>query len=330
MATVVMFVILRLSLGFHFFYEGVWKIKHSDIFSAAPFLSEAKGPVSPLFYAMLPDLEGRQRLGISEDGQGNVEIAADTDEKGRTVYRVSAYIDAWKDLKDRVVRDYRLDDDQQKRAETVFNVFKASAQEYVADHADAIAAHFKSRQRLREQLKEGNGAAFQAERDWKRERELRKEMNDWLGELDSMSKSYQLAMWDVLGPDQQAKGPISKGWNPLFWARGDQINFAVTYGLTAIGLCLLLGFFTRLAALGGGAFMMFVVMTQPAWPGLYPPDPPVVGHALLVNKDFVEMVALFLVATTAVGRWGGLDYFVHHLLVRPFLAKSLTSNKQEG
>ncbi len=88
----------------------------------------------------------------------------------------------------------------------------------------------------------------------------------------------------------------------------EQINFAVTYGLTAIGLCLMLGFCTPLAALGGAGFMCFVVMTQPAFPGIYPPDPAVVGHALLVNKDFVEMMALLVVAATAAGRWGGLDY----------------------
>ena len=93
-------------------------------------------------------------------------------------------------------------------------------------------------------------------------------------------------------------------WNPCRWGRMEQINFAVTYGLTAIGLCLMLGFCTRLAALGGAAFMCFVVLTQPAFPGIYPPDPHVVGHALLVNKDFIEMLALLVVATTAGGTLG--------------------------
>jgi uncharacterized membrane protein YphA (DoxX/SURF4 family) len=121
---------------------------------------------------------------------------------------------------------------------------------------------------------------------------------------------------------------LGRGPNPLTWSRLEQINFAVTWGLTAIGLCLMLGFFTRLAALGGGAFMLFVVMTQPAWPGLYPPDPPVVGHALLVNKDFIEAIALLLLATTAAGRWAGLDYFLHTLFVRPFLSKPMNTSKQ--
>ena len=346
MATVVMLVILRLSLGCHFLYEGVWKIKHADTFSAAPFLSEAKGPIAPLFYAMLPDLEGRQRLGVKQDANGKVELAAEKDDKGEVIcdvkkdekgevvktprYKLSAYLDAWKDLKDRVIGQYRLDDDQAEKAESLYSLYAASVREYVAEHEDEITAHFMSRYRFKLQEAAGNdGVAHQQERDWKRERDLRKEMNTWLAQLDTIGKNYQSALWNLLDPDQKAKGPLSAGWNPLAWPRTEQINFAVTYGLTAIGLCLVLGFFTRLAALGGGVFMLFVVMTQPAWPGLYPPDPNVVGHALLVNKDFVEMVALFLLATTAAGRWGGLDWFGYHLLVRPFLDKRVNSKSSK-
>ena len=107
----------------------------------------------------------------------------------------------------------------------------------------------------------------------------------------------------------------------------EQINFAVTYGLTAIGLCLMLGFCTPLAALGGAAFMCFVVMTQPAFPGIYPPDPPVVGHALLVNKDFVEMLALLVVATDGRGPLGRLGFLP---LPLDFQAVLLTSQVEEG
>jgi hypothetical protein len=40
-----------------------------------------------------------------------------------------------------------------------------------------------------------------------------------------------------------------------------------------------------------------------------------------VNKDFVEMIALFLLATTAAGRWGGLDYYLENYLAIPLLAR---------
>jgi uncharacterized membrane protein YphA (DoxX/SURF4 family) len=140
----------------------------------------------------------------------------------------------------------------------------------------------------------------------------------WLSELDAMTEGFKAGLWRLLDEDQRALGYPGLGWNPLEWPRGEQINFAVTYGLTAIGLCLMLGFFTPLAALGGAAFMAFVVATQPSWPTIYPPAPPVVGHALLINKDFVEMVALLVVATTPVGRWGGLDFFLHRWFVAPW------------
>ena len=56
---------LRLTIGWHFFYEGVWKITNSDKFSAAPFLTNAKGPAAPLFYAMIPDINGEKRLALT-------------------------------------------------------------------------------------------------------------------------------------------------------------------------------------------------------------------------------------------------------------------------
>ena len=46
-------------------------------------------------------------------------------------------------------------------------------------------------------------------------------------------------------------------------------------------------------------------MTQPAWPGIFPPDPAVVGHALLINKDFIEMLALLVVASMPAGVGAG-------------------------
>ena len=106
------------------------------------------------------------------------------------------------------------------------------------------------------------------------------------------------------------------------------MDYAVTYGLTAIGLCLMLGLFTRSASLGGAAFLFSVVLSQPSWPTIYPPPPVVAGHALIIDKNFVEMVALLLMATTVVGRWGGLDFFVHNVLTKNFIKKDVDEKKR--
>ena len=49
------------------------------------------------------------------------------------------------------------------------------------------------------------------------------------------------------------------------------------------------------------------MLTQPFW----------ITDTQPTFNQFVEMFALFTLATTTVGRWGGLDFFIHYLLVRP-------------
>jgi uncharacterized membrane protein YphA (DoxX/SURF4 family) len=73
--------------------------------------------------------------------------------------------------------------------------------------------------------------------------------------------------------------------------------------ILGVGVLLLLGLFTRLACLAGALFLASVVMMQPFW---------VSDTAPTFNQQ-VEMFALLTLATTPVGRWAGLDFFVHGL-----------------
>lgn len=326
-ATVVMLVVLRLSLGCHFLYEGVWKITNPD-FSAEPFLTQAKGPAAPLFYMMVPDLDGRQRLRI------------ETDEEGEEVIKGESFLTAWENLKQACVEQYQLGPEQTAEADKLHLVYKKSLEVYLAENREEIAGYFTSLDDLEKRKADGNhGAAHQKKRLWDRQQELRREVRGWLSEIEGLGEEYQMALWNVLDEDQQAQGPIRAAMAqtdvlpvdlPLVSGKKELLDFAVTYGLTAIGLCLVLGFCTRLAAIGGGCFMFSVILTQPSWPTIYPPAPSVVGHALLVNKDWIEMVALFFLATTAVGRWGGLDFFLYHWIVRPFVLRKKPEDIAEG
>jgi uncharacterized membrane protein YphA (DoxX/SURF4 family) len=310
-----MLVVLRLSLGCHFLYEGVWKITNPE-FSAEPFLTEAKGPAAPLFYAMLDDLDGRRRLQVA---------AGDSAKPGRdkgAAPRVTSeeYLQKWDALKAKFISRYQLKNEQIAAADALQKQYEDSLHDYLKENAEEIAAYFSSLDRFEQEKARANGAKYNQKRVWDKQQELRKKVHGWLSELDGMTEGLGNGLWRLLDEDQREVGRPTSGWNPLDWSRSEQINFAVTYGLTAIGLCLVLGFFTPLAALGGAAFMAFVVATQPSWPTIYPPAPPVVGHALLINKDFVEMVALLTLATTAAGRWGGLDFFIHRWFIAPWCA----------
>jgi uncharacterized membrane protein YphA (DoxX/SURF4 family) len=320
--TVLALVVLRLCLGCHFLYEGVWKIKHRDEFTAETFLAQAKGPVAGLFYAMIPDINGRQRLQIIVEEKGKKRINSDTIAARWNEYRQNL-VD---NLKPRDETDQAAMGAHQRfetDAEKTYIESKKSLEAYLALNLDRIEAYFASLDRFEKNPEAEQDAPFQKQRRWEQMMDLRRQAGVWLKEIESRGVSYKNALNELMDQQQREKMASMPGnWKIWQWERMEQINFAVTYGLTAIGLCLMLGFFTRLSALGGAAFMCFVVMTQPAWPTIYPTDPAIVGHALLVNKDFIEMIALLVISTTAVGRWGGLDFFVHRWIVEPFCKKA--------
>jgi uncharacterized membrane protein YphA (DoxX/SURF4 family) len=312
-------VALRLCLGCHFLYEGIWKIEHGNEFSAEPFLSQAKGPVASLFYAMIPDQYGRQRLAVEKV----------KDEKGKMIERVDSemIVARWIEIRQNLANYFAPSPAASDDAKKTYDKFKVdskdtldnarkSLDEYFSNPeiVEPIKAYFQSLDRFEKDQENGQDAPFQKERRWNRMMELRDEAKVWINEIEDREQAYVNALLPEEYRERITTLPGS--WKPWKWSQMQLINFAVTYGITAIGLCLLLGLCSRLAALGGAAFMCFVVMTQPAWPGIYPDDLPQLGHALLINKDFIEMVSLLVIASSAVGRWGGLDFFLYRFFVR--------------
>ncbi len=298
-----MLVALRVTIGWHFFYEGVWKIANADKFSATPFLTQAKGPAAELFYAMVYDIDGRERLKVEEE------------QDGEPVIRGTLYLNAWDDLRRRAVERYKMSEEQAAEAQKIYDLYADSLESYLQANRDDILAYFDALERF-EQRKAGgnNGASFQRKRQWDKQQELRGEVNGWLSEIEGMEEEYRLALYRILDEDQKEIGRLPEPWN-----QERLMDLAVTWGLTAIGFCLMIGFCTRLAALGGGAFLISVLLTQPPWPSIYPPFHPSVGHAMIVDKNFVEMVAIFTLAALPVGRWGGLDFFLYYWLGKPLL-----------
>jgi len=301
------------TIGWHFLYDGVWKIANPDLFSATPFLTTAKGPAAPLFYAMVYDIDGRARLTPEKNADGKEVITG------------KIYLDAWRGQLDAATAKYSLSDEQRQRAKQVFDryaeslaiYFEGSPQKKIEGHQEAIRAYLGSLDRFEQSRRAGgNDAAFQRQRHWDEQQKLRAEVKVWLDDLDAMGEEYRSALWSILTDEQKAKGPI-----PVGLTRADLMDFAVTWGLTAIGFCMIVGLCNRLACLGGAAFLVSVLLTQPPWPTIYPPAPEVVGHALVVDKNFVEMVAMLALACLPVGRWGGLDAFVHRWIGAPLVKR---------
>jgi uncharacterized membrane protein YphA (DoxX/SURF4 family) len=84
------------------------------------------------------------------------------------------------------------------------------------------------------------------------------------------------------------------------------VDFANEWGLTLIGLGLILGFFTRIAAWGGVALLTLYYVAYPPFGG-FSYGAPSEGAYMLVNKNLIEIFALIILAMTGAGHYFGLD-----------------------
>jgi thiosulfate dehydrogenase [quinone] large subunit len=84
------------------------------------------------------------------------------------------------------------------------------------------------------------------------------------------------------------------------------VDFMNTWGLIAIGLGLILGIFTRTAAIAGTVLLGLYYLFNPPLVGLGTMAP-LEGNYLIVNKNLIEAVMLALIATSPAARSYGLD-----------------------
>ena len=125
------------------------------------------------------------------------------------------------------------------------------------------------------------------------------------------------ASWSAAGYLKQARGPLGGLFRSLAAQPNllDTANLVTMWGLTLVGLLLILGLFTRLASLAGIAFVLMFYLAAPPWVGYFYALPSE-GSYLIVNKNLVELCALLVILMTGSGRFAGLDRILHRLLAR--------------
>ncbi len=277
-------ILLRVGIGWHFLNEGIEKYESGqngkEPFSAEIYLRNANGPLAPYFRQMVPDVDGRDLLDES---------------------KLKA---AWRADVSRVANHFGFEPAQGTQAEKLadeserwidfwFNDFenKEKREKYLhdLDHVEQIEH-------------DPNALSYERERALETRRGLDADRRSLIGPLVERGKTLRAAVAKLATDDQlQKAGGIGAPWTHL-----DAINLATTYGLIAIGVCLILGFLTPLAALGAAAFLAMIYLSMPPWPGL-PPNPRTEGHYFIVSKNLVELIACMVIATTPSGHWIGLD-----------------------
>jgi thiosulfate dehydrogenase [quinone] large subunit len=90
------------------------------------------------------------------------------------------------------------------------------------------------------------------------------------------------------------------------------VNVLNTWGLILIGLGLIMGCLTRLATGAGMALICLYYICNPPFTGLYYAIPSE-GNYLIVNKNLIEIAALFVLILFPTGHIIGLDRFFYKL-----------------
>lgn len=125
------------------------------------------------------------------------------------------------------------------------------------------------------------------------------------------------ATWSASGYLKQARGPFADlfKWlanQPNLLAYADQITM---WGLTIVGVLLILGLLTRLSALGAIGFLVLFYTCNPPFVGYFY-SLPSEGSYLIVNKNLVELCALVVIMLTGSGRFAGVDGILHRLFAK--------------
>lgn len=286
-AAVFFLVLLRLAIGWHFFYEGAWKIQSGaggdePSFSSAGYLKNATGPLGPYFR----------------------KLAGDLDPDGRDALDHAKLSKAWKTELDRVTEKFGFDAEQGKRAAEALTQTESKAEAWFedSDNKRKIAEYFHKLDNYRVDSAAAKG--FTRKSDWMKSAwsEIQSTKGELLGYVDGLSRSLR-DQWNAIATPEQIEKAGSyapdKGMIPL-------IDKLTMYGLAAIGIGLIFGFLTRLSAFSAAAFLTLVYLSSPPWPGL-PQSPMSEGHYLYVNKNLIELIACLAIMSLPTGRWFGVD-----------------------
>jgi uncharacterized membrane protein YphA (DoxX/SURF4 family) len=248
-------------------------------FSAEPYLRGSTGPLARYFRSLVPDVDSRAKL--------------DLDHLKAT----------WADELERFAAHYGLTPEQREAAQKALKDEEAAAEAWFRDteNAKKIRKYFDDLAHYQRVLSDSSALESDRTQAHRDRAAAESERQQLVGEIDAMTGDL-LSQWSkALTDEQKQAGPLPKVWTQIDW-----INAGTKFGMVAVGLSLILGFCTRLGALGAVVYLAMFYLSMPPWPGL-PAGPMSEGHYLYVNKNLIELLACLVLASLPSGHWLGLD-----------------------
>jgi uncharacterized membrane protein YphA (DoxX/SURF4 family) len=349
-------VLLRLAIGWHFLAEGYHKLEgywrgptetvigKFQPFSSAGYFREGTGPLAKLIRKEVgdPDDEALARLEPLPKPGDSIGSPPHTRTPPLLAQEWEGYVKRFSDY-------YHLDDKQREQAKGKLaqledEVVMWQEKEQVDEKTKPIKKTFQSstvevklpmpqriaeyKAKLRDLRDTMNTRLFLMGHDVEGRRlqetkgDVLRQRSALLMELDDYTKQLQKDLEGLLTSEQRAEAAKKDKDNEPAPQPGPPpnpvqkwIDLGTMYGLAILGACLVLGLFSRTACVLSAGFLLLTYLVVPPWPWL-PVPPNTEGYYAFINKNVIEMLALLALATTASGRWFGLDALLHALFGR--------------
>ncbi len=287
---IVFLVLLRLTIGWHFFQEGVSKVRDGN-FSSTPFLAAAKGPFASQFHALIPDYDGAIRI----DAERMSEVA--------------------KEFADKAAAEFGFTEAQQNDAKDVLKDFEARRKAIYSEWTSEIDEYQKGLVRkgvLDADPSRNNVTSLRNQREeietkWKAlGRPILTAIDQTVPELETRINAIATDEQAAPDPEKMTKdenGNVIRRTVPFKYpgegpVSVSQVDKIIPIFDMAVGILLFIGLLTPLAGLAAGLFLLSVVLSQ--FPGYIGSQP--------TYYQAIEMLACFVVAFGDAGRYAGLDF----------------------
>lgn len=274
-------VALRLGVGLQFFWEGTDKLQNPKPFSAG-FLGAAKGPLAPVYKRLVWDADGYFRL--------------DPD----------SMQSHWENYGAEVVAHYEFDEKQSAAVDKKLKEYVGRYKSFRGSKRDEIEEYYLALERRNANAQEPARTELASLRvhDARIDVDRNKLKGEVLPEIDRMSKDLESDLNALATQDQWKRhGRLPIGKVGQRFGDSEWVDSVIPYFDMAIGVLLIVGLFTRPAAIAGGLFLLSVCLSQ--WPGSIGAQP--------IYYQANLMLAMFALAAIGAGQFAGLDFVISGL-----------------
>lgn len=220
--------------------------------------------------------------------------------------------DDWREVLEKVKKIPGLTDAQKQQAEKALHDRLETLSAYLEGQEEEMTTYRHELFRLRNwrDWPEASGVPFVQARIAAKNSETGAKVKAWRAQVAALDDGYYDDLEHILTPEQRSQATTVKALQAAVadpsQARLDKLNIVVTALIVSVGVCLLLGFFTRLAAVAGALFLLGVICSQPFW----------ISDAVPTINQCIEFAGLLVLAGTGAGRWFGLDYLTYLMFHR--------------